>query len=250
MRFTSRRSLPPFTAAAVCGALVLSACGSGSTAEADTDDGLATLETANSGDAETDATAAADDTADGVASADEAALALSECLRDEGLDVPDIGVDADGNIDLRGAFQELDPGDDSFRDAMEACSDVLAGIEFGGGRGGPGGIVDNTEIQDAMLEFSDCIRAEGFEDIGDLTFGGPGGGQTGTPDADTTDAEGEAGPGRGRREGGFGDRTGIFAELLGLDPDDPDVVAALEVCSPIIDQAFSDAGVGGPGAGA
>lgn len=252
MSITSRRSLPPFAAAALCGALALSACGSGSTAEADTDDGLATLETSNSNDADADATAGAVAAADGVASADEAALALSECLRGEGLDVPDIGVDADGNIDLRGAFQELGPGDDSFREAMDVCGDVLEGIEFGGGRGGGGGIADNTEIQDALLEFSACIRTEGFEDIADLTLGGQGG-QPGAAAGDeaTTDADGEApGPGRGQREGGFGDPNARFAEQLGLDPEDPDVIAALDVCSPIIDQAFSDAGVGDRGAGA
>lgn len=240
MTVMSRSSAPVLAAIVVCGALALSSCGSGSTAEADADNELATLETSDdteAGDAESTG-AAADE---GEMTADEAALALSECLRDEGLDVPDIGVDASGNIDLRGAFQDLDPGDESFRDAMDVCREVLAGVEFGGG--GRGALEDNTEIQDAFLEFSDCIRAEGFEDVPDLTFGGSGAGQTG---------EGAAadGPGRGDREGGFGDRTGLFAERLGLDPEDPDVVAALDVCSPIIDQAFTDAGVGQPGAGA
>lgn len=233
-----------FAALVVGGAFALASCGSGASAESS--DGLATLETTDE-----DSGASADDVvavADGDLAADEAALALSECLRSEGLDVPDIGVDADGNIDLRGAFQDLGPGDESFRTAMAACSDVLEGVEFGGGGRGAG-LQDNTEVQDALLEFSDCIRSEGFEDIADLTFGAPGAGQAvgATPPEDGADGEG---PGRGQREGGFGDRNDQFAERLGLDPEDPDVIAALEVCSPIIDQAFSDAGIGQPGEGA
>jgi hypothetical protein len=229
-----------------CGALALTACGAGSTAEANADDGLATLATLDSGDSG-DA-GSSDVAAGGDLAADEAALALSECLRGEGLDVPDIGVDADGNIDLRGAFQDLGPGDESFRAAMDACRDVLDGVQFGGGAG-RGGLADNTEIQDALLEFSDCIRAEGFEDIADLTFGPPGGGAGGDGTAPNADGPVGPGPGRGAPEGGFGDRNSLFAERLGLDPEDPDVIAALDTCSPIIDQAFTDAGVGQPGAG-
>lgn len=245
---TPTTRLPRFRFAAllVGGAFALAACGSGASAESDSSDGLATLETT---DEDTGDAVAGDVVAvDGDLAADEAALALSECLRAEGLDVPDIGVDADGNIDLRGAFEDLGPGDDSFRTAMDACSSVLEGVEFGGGGRGAG-LADNTELQDAFLEFSDCIRAEGFEDIADLTFGAPGAGQFdgNTPPDGAGDGEG---PGLGQREGGFGDRNDQFAGRLGLDPEDPEVIAALEVCSPIIDQAFSGAGIGQPGEGA
>lgn len=239
MTSTSRRHTSQLAALAACGALALSACGSGSTAEADQADELATLEPSGSTDS-SDSTAAGESAAeiDGATSADDAALALSQCLRDEGLDVPDIGIDANGNIDLRGALQDLGPGVDSFRDAMQVCRDVLDGVEFGGRAGA---LDDNTELQDAFLEFSDCMR-EDFEDIPDLTFGAAG---------QVAAGDGEApGRGQGDREGGFGDRTGLFAERLGLDPEDPDVVAALDRCSPIIDQAFTDAGVGQPGEGA
>jgi len=242
MTAISRGPVPQLTALMVCGALALSACGSGSAVEADAADELATLETSDNieaGDGESTQNVVEASTL----TADEAALALSECLRGEGLDVPDIGVDANGNIDLRGAFQDLGPGDESFRDAMDLCRETLDGVEFGGG--GRGALADNTEIQDAFLEFSDCIRAEGFEDIADLTVGRPDGDQAG----DDGDGARPA-PGQGDREGGFGDRSALFAQRLGLDPEDPSVVAALDACSPIIDQAFTDAGVGQPGAGA
>ncbi|MDW3216036.1 MAG: hypothetical protein R8G01_18715 [Ilumatobacteraceae bacterium] len=237
-----------FVALLAGGALALTACGSGASAETSAADGLATLETDSAATSDPSITSEGVDSVAGDLAADEAALALSECLRAEGLDVPDIGVDADGNIDLRGAFEDLGPGDDSFRTAMDACSSVLEGVEFGGGGRGAG-LAENTELQDAFLEFSDCIRAEGFEDVADLTFGAPGAGQVGgaTPPTGTGDGEG---PGRGQREGGFGDRNDQFAGRLGLDPEDPEVIAALEVCSPIIDQAFSGAGIGQPGEGA
>ena len=242
MTAMSRGPIPQLAVLMASAALALSACGSGGAAEADANDELATLETSDSADA-ADSESTQDVAEASTLTADEAALALSECLRGEGLDVPDIGVDANGNIDLRGAFQDLGPGDASFRDAMDVCREVLDGAEFGGG--GRGALADDTEIQDAFLEFSDCIRAEGFEDIADLTFGRPDGGQAGDDDDGARPA-----PGQGDREGGFGDRTVIFAERLGLDPEDPAVIAALDLCSPIIDQAFSDAGVGEPGAGA
>jgi len=214
--------------------IALSACGGSS--EATSDDEIASLETdefAEDGDP--------NDADTGELRADEAALEFSECLRGEGFDVPDIGVDSDGNIQLREAFANIDRQDGSFRDGMEACADILEGVGFGGG--GRGAFDDNTEIADAFLEFSDCVRAEGFEDIPDLTLGAPGGGEG--PGEGGAPAEG--GPGSGEREGGFGDRSALFAEGLGLDADDEDVIAALDVCSPIIDQAFSDAGIGEPG---
>ena len=168
--------------------------------------------------------------------------------RDQGLDVADIGVDADGNIDLRSAFENIDPQDEDARTAMQACQETLGDVGFGGAGRGPN--FDDAALSDAFLEFSDCIREQGFEDVPDLSFqapggGGPGGNAGGPPGGSVPD--GSPPPlGEGERPTGFGDRDAIFAEGLGLDPDDPEVIAAIETCSPIIEQAFAD---GGPGAG-
>ena len=230
MNLTTHRRRALAAALASLSLVALAACG-GSSQAADNAE-VASLQT------DTDATS---DTADPDSlgqSADEAALEFSQCLRDEGLDVADIGVDADGNIDVRSALQNVEPGTEGFREAMDACSDILEGVGFGGGRGA---IADNTEIADAMLEFSECIRSEGFEDVADLTLGRPGGGAD--AGADGT-ADGPPEGGRGNREGGFGDRSTAFAERLGLDPEDPAVIAAMDTCMPIVDQAFTDAGIG------
>lgn len=230
----------------------LSACG-GTSDAAGTDDEVATLVS------DTDVSEGGVTVTDEVASdlsPDEAALELSECLRDEGLDVADIAVDADGNIDLRSAFDSVDPGDASFRDAMEACRDIIADVGFGGG-GGRGALFDDPAVQDAFLEFSDCIRDQGFEDVADLAAPTPGqggapGDTAGTDTAGTDTADGERPErGQGQRQGDFGDRSAQLAERLELDPEDPEVIAALDECMPILDNALSGLQPGGatdPGA--
>lgn len=214
------------------GALVLSACGGGES-EAGTDDEIASLEDATGDDdtvaAETNDGASVDDV-------EQVALDFSACLRGEGVDIPDIGVDADGNINLRDAMQSAEIDRETMRGAMEACGEILEGVGFGGGQRGR--IADNPEIADAFLDYSDCIRGQGFEDVTDLTFGGPG-----------QNADEAPGQGEGQRQGGFGDRNARFADQLGLDAEDPEVAAALETCQPIIDQAFTDAGIAAPGGG-
>ncbi len=200
-----------------------------------------------------------DDTAEQATalSADEAALELSQCLRDQGLDVADIAVDADGNIDLRAALDSVNPGDEGFREAMDECRDILDNAGFGGGR--RGGQFDDPAVEDAFFAFSECIREQGFEDVADLATPtgrgerGQGAGQgDGATDA-TADGDAEAdggttdGPpegGRGQRDGEFGDRASRLAERMELDPEDPEVIAAVEVCQPILDEALGG-GAGG-----
>ncbi|MEY2995734.1 MAG: hypothetical protein RLZZ39_559 [Actinomycetota bacterium] len=213
------------------GLVLLTACGSGDTVARSSDDEIASLVT------ETDSLEIATDLgAEEALSADEAALELSQCLRDQGLDVADIAVDADGNINLRSALDNVDPGNTGFREAMDGCADILENTSFGGG--GRGGDFDEIAMQDAHLEFSDCIREQGFEDIEDPSFQAPGGrggaGGNGEPPEDGS----EPARGVGQGEANFGDTNSRFAETLGLDPDDPAVVAALDKCSPLIENAF------------
>ncbi len=254
-------SLPPRRASLVCPAVpsrliralrclpialglafVASACGGGE----ETTTGIASLEDVASAegiDAEPDADSTGEDA--GVVSADEAALDLSACIRDAGFDIPDIGIDADGNPDIRSATESgnFDFRDQGFRDAMQACSGTVEGVTFGGGRD-RAGLAENPEIQDAAIAFSDCIRAEGF-DVGDLTLGQ---GPAGQADGDAADGEAPAAGqrGQGQGQGGFGDPSDRFAVQLGLDPEDPSVMDALETCGPIIEEVFSTAGVGQP----
>ena len=231
-------------------ALLASAC-SGGEAGASTD--IATLESDAGSEIETDAGTAAT-----VTDPDEAALAFSACMRDEGIDFPDLSVDADGNIELREAFQTVDRNAEGFREATETCNPLLGETAFGGRRAA----ADSPEIQDGLLAFSDCVRDAGY-DVGDLTLGGrPGAGQgdgNAAANADATaatggDADGDAaadgdGAGRGQRQEGFGNRNARFAEQLELDYEDPEVAATIDGCMPIIEEAFANAGIGQGGGG-
>jgi hypothetical protein len=235
MEITSLRRV----AATVLGVVLLAGCsgGGGST-------GVASL----SGTGDTAAT----DTGASTQLTEEKALEFSQCMRDNGVaDFPDPTVDADGNVQLgrraRAADAEGAPTQDdtAFRTAREACSSILQGLTFGGGRGGPGGGFDNTQLQDALVQFSDCLRGEGL-DVGDLSFGRPQGqsgqaqsgqGQAGT--GSTNGGTAQDAPPDGQRGPG-GDPTQRMIERLGLDPNDPAVQAALEKCQPILQSAFAN----------
>lgn len=168
-----------------------------------------------------------------------AALAFSQCMRDEGIDFPDLAIDAEGNIQLREGFTAVDRSDESVREALQTCQPELAAGGFGGGRRAA---LQSPEVQDGLVAFSDCIRDEGF-DVGDLTLGqgpgAPGGQQPGQG------GDGD-GPAAGQRQGGFGNPSNRIAQQLGLDLDDPVVEAALDTCSPILEDVFAGLGGGGP----
>ncbi len=195
--------------------LVAGACGGSE----DSAGGIATLE------AEDTVAAAAsqvDDSSSEEVDAEQAMLDLAACLRNEGLDIEDPTVDAEGNVQF-GGFRGQGDGDappvdrETAQAAMEACADEIEGVALGFGDGG----FDLTELQDTMVEYAACMRDNGYDmDDPDLSAFGPGAG--GEP---------------GERGGGpFGE----------IDQDDPDFVAANEVCGEILGGV---PGVGGRGLG-
>ena len=117
-----------------------------------------------------------------------------ECLRKQGVDVPDPTVDADGNV----TFGRLPAGRsidrDQLDDARKACGKLPEGLTAAlTGQ-------DQSELQDTALKFAKCMREQGVD----------------VPDPDFSKIGGGAG-------GPFGD----------LDRDDPKVAAALEVCQKV-----------------
>lgn len=199
--------------------LLTAACG---TASADEQSGgVATLENTSSED-EDDATidddGGGDDGGGGAATAadDESQLlAFAACMRENGVDMADPTVDADGNLQL-GRPGNLDPADrgsiEDTQAAREACAEYLDGVDLGFQER------DQTELQDQILEFTTCMRENGYEDMPDIDFGRGG-------------APGAAGGG-----------------LADVDQDDPDYQAAFEVCGDVL-AGFGPGGAGGPGAG-
>ncbi len=135
-------------------------------------------------------------------------LAFAQCMRDHGVDMEDPTVDSEGNLGF-GAFRG--PGQDGeqtgppegFREAIDQCRPMLEGLELGFGQG------DQTELQDTLLEYAQCMRDNGYAmDDPDLSSFGPG-----------TDG-GERGAG-----------SGPFGEV---DFDDPAFQTAQSVCEDVL----------------
>lgn len=198
-------------------ALVAAACGGG-----DSDSGVASLEV--SGD---EVAAISDGAATAEVDQEEAVLAFAACMRDNGVDMEDPSVDADGNIRLNFRGNAV-PGEEGFdreavRAAQEACAEYREVLSFGFEDR------DNAEFEDQILEFAACMRDNGY-DMADPDFSsfGPGG---------------EGGEGEGPR-GPFG----------AIDPEDPAFQAGLEACQEILSGTGPDGsgprfGGGGGGQG-
>ncbi len=142
-----------------------------------------------------------------------ALLAMAQCMRDEGVDVSDPEVDADGNVLPPRPTDTENLDREALRSARETCSEYLEGVELGFRD------VDVTELEDNLLEYATCMRDNGFD----------------MPDPDLS------GVGTGPGQGG-----GIFGQI---DQSDPDFAAAQEVCQDILGDIGLRAGGRGAGAG-
>ena len=208
---------------------LLSACGS------DGDSGSSDDVASVSGD-DSNEQAQGDDQADN----EDGLLDWVECMRDEGIDLPDPTRDSDGNLVLEGPGIRLgggdsegstssddsdDEGDERSIDpekmdaAMEECGEPPAL--------GPNDISeeDRQAMEEDALEFAECMRDEGIEDFPDPDFSniGPGG----EPQRRSSEDDG----GQGDGDGGPRVFLGPFGEI---DMDDPDVRAAFEACQDLL----------------
>ncbi len=149
--------------------------------------------------------------ADQPVSDEEAVLAFAACLRDEGIDVEDPTVDADGNL-LPPRPRDIAAEDrDAMQTAFEACGEFLENVAFGLDD------EDRAEREDQLFEYAACMRDNGYD----------------MPDPDSTSART---PGQG---GG-----GPFGQL---DRDDPSFQSAQDVCSGLF--AGGPVPGSGPGSG-
>lgn len=171
-------------------ALLAAACGSDTTVA-----GVASLEA--------DATFEVIEVApDSEVDAEEAMLAYTECLRDEGMDVEDPEFDEDGSFRFRPVAAdggELDR--EVFQEARVVCDVHLEGVAVGFDQ------EDRSEIEDTLVAYAACMRDNGY-DMADPDLSR----ERGVP------GEGESGGGKP-----FGD----------IDREDPAFQAADEVCRDI-----------------
>ncbi len=135
---------------------------------------------------------------------EQALIEFSRCMRDQGVDFPDPVVDADGYP--RFDFEDPDDIDrDALFEAGGACLDLLDGVVLGLPD------FDTAEFNDTFLEYAECMREHGFEEIPDRI-----------------------------------DMTAIMrGEEPPIDPTDPDFIAADEQCRDIF--AEFRAGIGRDG---
>jgi len=186
-------------------ALAAGGCGSEASAE-----GLATLDGSASG--------AESGSGDAVLDAEESFLALTECMRIEGVDVPDPEFDDQGNLrlvslgELGAAVEAIDPAD--LEAAAAACREHLIGVAqiFQN--------IDRTAIEDRLVEFAACMREQGIDlPDPDFSFGPPGG---------------SPGNGGGGNPGPFGE----------FDVEDPRFQSAYEECQWVFGETIGPGGFG------
>ena len=177
--------------------LLAAAC-SGSNSSSD----VASLETSAAPTAE-QGQAQNEETIDEAVSDEEAILAFAACLRDEGIDVDDPTVDADGNLrpprprDIGESEREM------IGAAMDVCSEHLQNVAFGLDA------ADRSEREDQLFEYAACLRDNGYD----------------MPDPDFS-AFGQPGQGAGSGAGGGG-------PFGAIDQGDPRFQTAQEACAGI-----------------
>ena len=114
---------------------------------------------------------------DPVAQSEAAMLAFTQCLRDQGIDIDDPTMDADGNMQLPPINIEVpdivaDPDEapdmSEFEDMIAACEEHLEGVVS------TFSTADTTEIEDMFLAYAECMRDNGV-DMPDPDFSSGGG---------------------------------------------------------------------------
>lgn len=100
------------------------------------------------------------------ASVEEALLAFSQCMRDQGItDMPDPTVDSQGNVQIQRppGTEDDTAGHDAFDTAREKCDKYLQGVTQGFSHG------DVTQTQDQYVRLAQCMRDRGV-DVPDPDF--------------------------------------------------------------------------------
>ncbi|MEN8234378.1 MAG: hypothetical protein ABFR89_05590 [Actinomycetota bacterium] len=151
------------------------------------DDGSAQIATLESDDAVS--AVEVGESADPIAETEAAMLAFTQCLRDQGIDIDDPTMDADGNvhlapIDFTFESENADPEAHfaAFNEMIGSCEEHLEGIAT------TSSDHDATEFEDNLLEYAQCMRDNGV-DMPDPDFsGGAGAIELGSPDDEEFEA--------------------------------------------------------------
>ena len=95
---------------------------------------------------------------------EQATLEFTACMREQGIDTPDIRLDAQGRPVLDDLLDAVDTTTAEFRTALAECATILT-------RAGALDLRTDPELQavilDQLQEFSECARREGLRDFPD-----------------------------------------------------------------------------------
>ena len=89
-------------------------------------------------------------------------MAFVQCMRDQGIELLDPGVDSEGNVQAPELAEGVEMSREEWNEPYEACSEHLEGLTFGRGRG------DVTERVDQFVALATCLRDKGY-DVDDPT---------------------------------------------------------------------------------
>ncbi|NIA24349.1 MAG: hypothetical protein GWP04_02135 [Gammaproteobacteria bacterium] len=124
--------------------LIAAACGGGGTSG----DAVASLDDTTPG-SSTTTTAAVD--------FEQAMLDFTACLREQGIEIDDPTVDANGNLRLSRPTN-FDPNDrELFQKARDACGPILERVAIGFRQ------EDRTQLEDTFVEYAACMRENGYD---------------------------------------------------------------------------------------
>jgi hypothetical protein len=148
---TMKHKMMILIAVVVMSALLLTACGS------DSND-VATLKDTENTQVEVPKADASDPVLDNEAMM----MAFTECLRDQGIDVLDPVVDAEGNVEKPEFAEGVEYDKEALGAAYEVCGEHLEGFTFEKKR------VDVSELVDQYVALATCLREKGY-DVDDPT---------------------------------------------------------------------------------
>jgi hypothetical protein len=89
-------------------------------------------------------------------------MAFTQCMRDEGIELVDAGVDAEGNVQGPTLAEGVQVSREEFEKAMAGCGKHLEGLTMGRER------QDVTETLDQRVALATCLREKGY-DVNDPT---------------------------------------------------------------------------------
>jgi len=93
---------------------------------------------------------------------------FSACMRDEGVDIGDPTVDADGNVAL-GTPMSMITDHGGLMKAYAACRDFIGNRPLG--HGGE----DRSAVHDRLVDYAKCVRQAGYYEMPDPDFSESGG---------------------------------------------------------------------------